>query len=250
MLQKFIEAHAIQLAMILELKSKVPPEDNYPLTYQNDPALVKKVATLTTKVADLKVKIVDLEHKQSLMAAPTTPPLLKRLNATSAPLSWAQVISKKTKKMSTITMASKPAPTPASLSKHDRTIIIIRDTTPVPTTITPLTIHNTVNKALDKSLIAKVYFTTSHNVQLIAITTTSTNTILKFCIKLEKVICFTILSSTNICKDAQIYQVIIYSIPITFPSAKESFAQVKAKVKQYNPGTSLLYLHHWLLKPD
>ncbi|KAL7267827.1 hypothetical protein RUND412_009570 [Rhizina undulata] len=98
-------------------------------------------------------------------------------------------------------MAGKPASAPTSLSKQDRTIIVARDGAPVPLTVTPLTIHNAINKALDKPLIGKVCFTPSYNVQLVAITTTFLDTILKFCLKLEEAIHLTIPSSTSIQKD-------------------------------------------------
>ncbi|KAL7266618.1 hypothetical protein RUND412_010831, partial [Rhizina undulata] len=88
---------------VMKLKQGAKHPSPLPLAkiYQNNPALVEKVATLTTKTADLKVKIADLKHKHSLTMPLLASPFLKRIDVAPIPLSWAQVIPKKAKKTTT-----------------------------------------------------------------------------------------------------------------------------------------------------
>ncbi|KAL7266309.1 hypothetical protein RUND412_011150, partial [Rhizina undulata] len=91
-----------------------------------------------------------------------------------------------TKKASTTPRANMHSPNISGPSKHNRTIIITRDSTPVPATITPLINYDAVNVAMNKPLITKVCFTSTYNILLVAITSTSSDAILEFQLKLKE----------------------------------------------------------------
>ncbi|KAL0630652.1 hypothetical protein Q9L58_010499 [Maublancomyces gigas] len=229
--------------MALEKRSKTPPP---PTKYHNDPALVEKLATLTTKVAELERKF---------RTAPPLPPATGRpppgLPATPpAPAavpknSWAQVASRKANKPATKTTAP---PTPVAPVKRDRTLIITRDCTPIAPTITPLVLRDHINTALRMALIAEVRFTAKLHIQLITITNTKSDHLLKNRTKLEEAIRAILPSATSLQKEVHVVQVAIHNIRTTIPCTTEGFQQVLTEVQTFNPGTTLHRPPRWLTK--
>ncbi|KAL0630519.1 hypothetical protein Q9L58_010634, partial [Maublancomyces gigas] len=207
-----VVTHLFNRIKKLERATKTPPP---PTKYHNNPALVEKLAILTTKVAELERKF-----RTAPPPPPTTgrpPPGLRALPpppAASPKNSWAQVASKKASKPTT---KNPTTTTPAAPVKRDRTLIITRDGSPIPAEITPLFLHNQINAALPRALIAEVRFTPNLHVQLIAVANTTSDTLLKSRTKLEETIRTILPSATSLQKEVHVIQVVIHNIPTTIP---------------------------------
>lgn len=75
-------------------------------------------------------------------------------------------------------MARNPTPkTPAAPIKRNRTLLITKNGTPI--NHSPRTIHHHLNKAFPKAITAEVWITPKRDVQLIAVTTTTSDRLLK-----------------------------------------------------------------------
>lgn len=142
-------------------------------TYYNDPALVKKVAKLTTKVAEHArhslLKIIQTATLSPPPAGPVRPPVLPPPPLAVPKQTGATVTSKKANRPPT------KAPTttnPALPTRQDWTLLMTRNGTPIPDTITGLFLRDEINNALHQALIAEVRYTANHHVELIAIATT------------------------------------------------------------------------------
>lgn len=85
--------------------------------------------------------------------------------------------------------------------KRNWTFNITKDGTLIPQDITPLLPRDPVNAPLPKTLIAEVRFKANHNVQLIAVTTTTSDYLLKSISQLEEAICTILPSATGLEKD-------------------------------------------------
>lgn len=137
-LKIFNPIHDLQHCIrVLEAAAKTPPPR--PMTYHYDPALAKKLATLTLKVKELERRslLCTLQSPNPPApppARPSCPPGLPRplpLPAAWPKQTWAKVACKEASKPSTIN-------TPVMPPKHDRTLIIIRNGTLIPTGTTPI----------------------------------------------------------------------------------------------------------------
>ncbi|RPA94018.1 hypothetical protein L873DRAFT_1793300 [Choiromyces venosus 120613-1] len=138
---------------------------------QDTQDLKEEVAALTTKVALLEIQ---LQHHQTPTPASTLPTLQQQ----QQPPTWAQKAVK--------SLSSKPYTTPLNkialpvvLTKRDRTIVIERDGTALPDNTNTLTIHDAINSAIKKPLIATIEFTTNHHILLITKDNTPATSILK-----------------------------------------------------------------------
>ncbi|KAL0630495.1 hypothetical protein Q9L58_010658, partial [Maublancomyces gigas] len=212
--------------------SKQPPPTT---TYHDDPALMEKASLFNISQAPPPPPATGKTPPG--LPAPAPPPPAAPRN------SWAQVGRKKAPKAKTTTAAGPTAP-----GKRERTLIINRDGTPVPDHITPLLLRDSINSALPKALIAEVRFTPNHHNQLIAVSTTTSDRLLKSRTQLEATVRHLLPSATGLQKEFQIVQIVIHNIPTTIPSTEEGFNQVHREVEHFNPGITLHRSPHWLTK--
>ncbi|KAL0630379.1 hypothetical protein Q9L58_010774, partial [Maublancomyces gigas] len=70
-------------------------------------------------------------------------------------------------------------------------------------------------------MIAEVRFTPNHHIQLIAVSTTTSDHLLKSRTQLEATIRHLLPSATGLQKEVQVVQIVIHNIPTTIPSTEE-----------------------------
>ncbi|RPA91293.1 hypothetical protein L873DRAFT_1794957 [Choiromyces venosus 120613-1] len=146
-------------------------------------------------------------------------------------------------------LSSKPSTTSpnkitlhAVLTKHDHTIVIERDGTALPDNTNTFTIHNAINSAIKKPLIATIEFTTNHHVLLISKDNTPATSVLKHHhFAIEEAIRATIPTPIGLRKDEIWHKFILHSIPTT-----SSFTTMLVEIEEFNPGIYLPHLPRWL----
>lgn len=192
-------------------------------TYYNDTALVEKVANCTTKVSTPPppqlIPICPPAPCPPPPALPKQPP-------------WATVTSKKLNNPCTTPLTTNNL---ALRATENRTLLITRDCTSIPDTVTPLILRNAINNALPKAHIAEVRYTTKRHVHLSANATTTSDTPLKPKTQLAKAIRAIVTTPTGIQKEVRVVLVVIHNIPITTSSTKEGHNQFLQEVETYNP---------------
>lgn len=166
-----IHEHSHHIKM-LERAGKAPAPS--PTTYQNNQALVEKVAALTTKVAEPDRLI----SQSATLPTPPTPPMrlpgLPRLRPLPPPLHKHNRANVNCRK------ASKPCctSTPVAPLKRDRWFIFTRKATLIPAGTSTLSSCNASNNAIPITLVAKMRFPATHNIQLVAVSTFTCNILL------------------------------------------------------------------------
>src|ERR1700710_1766155 len=185
-----------------------------------------QVATLTSQVSSLK--------EQLLQYQTTTPAQRAPLPAPPQQQTWAQKAARAVPVKPPTSSPNKES-TSSVLTKRDRTIVIERDGSTLPDDTNPLTIHDALNTAIKKPLIATIEFTTNHHVLLHTKDNTPATTVLKNHRSVIEETTRTIIpAAIGLRKDEIWHNIILHSIP-----TNTTFTTVQSEIEEFNPGIYL-----------